>query len=94
MGTVVQFNRGTAEAGRPGNAAGIDAFQMWLAITLQAVEVNATSIVEHITTIETILVSTNDHELRARLLRQLESIHHQLARAADAVIQLEPLAVD
>jgi len=65
MGTVVQFKRGTAEAGRLGNAAGIDAIQSWLAITIQAVEANATSIVKNITTIETILVSTDDHELRA-----------------------------
>jgi hypothetical protein len=94
MGKVVQFKRGTAEAGRLGNAAGIDAIQSWLAITIQAVEANATSIVKNITTIETILVSTDDHELRALLLRQLESIHYQLALAADAVRQLEPLAVD
>jgi hypothetical protein len=64
MATVVQFKR-TAEAARLGNAAGIDAIQSWLAITLQAVELNATSILRNITTIETILVSTDDHELRA-----------------------------
>ena len=34
-------------------------------VTLQAVELNATSIVKNITTIETILVSTDDHGLRA-----------------------------
>jgi len=94
MGTVVQFKNGTAEAGRLGNAAGIDVFQLWLAMTIQAVEANTTSIVKNITAIETILVSTDNHELRARLLQQMESIHHQLALAADTVRQLEPLAVD
>lgn len=94
MGTVVQFKRGITEAGRLGNAADIDAFQLWLAMTMQAVEVNATSIVKNITTIETILVSTENAELRGRLLQQMESIHRQLALAVAAVRELEPLVVE
>ena len=94
MGTVIQFKPRVVKAERFDRAADIEAFQLWLAMTMHAVEANATSIVRSITTIETILISTHDNELRGRILGQLESIWQQLTLAVTAVRQLEPLSIE
>ena len=94
MGTVIQFKPRAPQAERFGGAADIEAFQLWLAMTMHAVEDNATSIVRNIATIEAILISTDDNELRGRLLGQMESIWQQLTLAVTAVRRLEPLIIE
>jgi hypothetical protein len=84
MGRVIQFKQAGPEqaAVRSSRSDRLDEFVLALAKNAKAISANKSAIEKDLRIIESIALSTQNPELRERLLGQTRSIHDQLLLAA------------